>query len=94
MSMTFPTTLDYNALLAFFLDQLTGPAEALNRFMCSTEPYVFPCARKKVLFLLFFETTIVFAFLYEARRAKHLALTYLPFKIYALTAVVHPLSGY
>ena len=62
--------------------------------MATTQPYVCPCARKKMLFLLFFETTIVFAFLYEARRAKHLALTYLPFKIVALTVPTTLLSGY
>jgi len=44
--------------------------------------------------MLFLETTIVFAFLYEARRARHLACTYLPLKVIALTVPVSWLSGY
>ena len=92
--MTLPTTIDYNALLAFLLEQMTVPVEALNTFMSSTEPYIFPCARKKILFFLFFETTIVFAFFYEARGKKRLAFIYLFFKLIALTTVVSSLSSY
>lgn len=91
--MTFPTTVDYNDLLNFLLAQLTTFAEVLNAYMNYTEPYVFPCMRKKIFFLLFFETTIVYAFFYEARRAKYLAVTYLLLKLLALYAPVATLSG-
>lgn len=92
--MSFPTTVDFNEALNFLNSQLTSFAEALNVFMSSTEPYVFPCMRKKIFFLLFFETTIVFAFLYEARRAKKAAVAYLLFKLLALSAPVTTLSGF
>lgn len=92
--MTFPTAVDFNELVNFLNMQLTTFAGALNAFMHSTEPYVFPCARKKIFFLLFLETTIVFAFLYEARRARYLAVTYLLFKLLALSAPVSTLSGF
>lgn len=92
--MTFPTTVDFNEMLNLLNAQLTTFAEALSTFMYSTEPYVFPCARKKIFFLFFLETTIVFAFLYEARRARYLALTYLLFKLLALSAPVSTLSGF
>jgi len=92
--MTFPTTVDFNDVLNLFLAQLTPFVEELNTFMHSTEPYNITCHRKKVFFLLFLETTFVFAFLYETRRAKHLAVTYLPLKLIALNVTVSPLSGF
>ena len=91
--MTFPTTIDYNAGLDLLLNLLTAAAKPLNTFMATTEPYVLICAKKKLVFFLFLETTIVFSFLYEARRAKILALIYLVFKIAALYAPVPSLSG-
>lgn len=92
--MTFPTTSDFNTYIDLLSVYLTPFAEAFNSFMSSTQPYIYTCARKKLFFLLFFETTIVFAFLYEARRAKYLAFAYLPIKIVALTVHTTPLSGY
>lgn len=91
--MTFPTTIDYNAGLDLLLNLLTDSAEALNTFMATTEPYVVFCAKKKLIFFLLLETTVAFSFLYEARRAKHLAWTYLVLKIIALSAPVPTLSG-
>lgn len=92
--MTLPTMADFNTYIDLLSVYLTLFVEDLNSFMSSTQPYIYTCARKKLLFLLFFETTIVFAFLYEARRAKYLAFTYLPFKIAALTTHTTLLSGY
>jgi hypothetical protein len=86
--VTLPTTVDFNAIRDILLALLTERAEALNLFMQTTTPYVLGCHRKKLLFMLFLETTIVFAFLYEARRARHLACTYLPLKVIALTVPV------
>lgn len=91
--MTFPTTIDYNAGLDLLLNLLTVAAKALNAFMTTTEPYVIICAKKKLVFFLLLETTVAFSFLYEARRAKYLAFTYLVFKIIALSAPVPSLSG-
>lgn len=91
--MTFPTTIDYNAGLDLLLNLLTAAAKALNAFMTTTEPYVIICAKKKLVFFLLLETTIAFSFLYEARRAKYLAWTYLVLKIIALSAPVPSLSG-
>lgn len=92
--MTFPTLADFNTYVDLLSVYLTLVVEDLNSFMSSTQPYIYTCARKKLLFLLFFETTIVFAFLYETRRAKYLAFAYLPFKIAALTTHTTLLSGY
>jgi hypothetical protein len=92
--MTFPVAVDYNETLNFLLDQLTTFAEALGVFMSSTEPYVLTCAPKKLFFFLLLETTIVYAFLYEARRAKYLAVTYLAFKLFALYVPVTTLHGF
>lgn len=86
--------VDFNEVLNFLNSQLTTFAEALNVFMSSTEPYVFPCMRKKILFLLFLETSIVFAFLYEARRAKYVAVVYLLFKLLAYFVPVTTLTGF
>jgi len=71
--MSFPTAADFNTLFDLLLTLLNDTAADLNAFMSTTEPYVISCARKKLFFFLFFETTIVFGFLYEARRAKYLA---------------------
>lgn len=71
--MTFPTTADFNAILDLLLNLLNDASVELHVFMSTTEPYIISCARKKLFFFLFFETTLVFGFLYEARRAKYLA---------------------
>lgn len=92
--MSFLSTIDYNTILDLFLNSLTTPAEALNTFMTTTEPYVISCHKKKLYFFLFLETYIVYAFLYEARRSKYLAFTYLPFKLFVLTVSVSVLSDY
>jgi hypothetical protein len=69
--MTFPTTVDFNALINLLITQPL--AEQVDTFMSHTEPYALSCHTKKLCLFLFVETAIVFAFLYEARRAKYLA---------------------